>query len=188
MKKTVVIAVALLFSTAAFAQRFDIEPKNKTYTEEEKAAIQNAREKEKKFANLEVSGTFQDGDFGEGLEIRNFWDSMPASERAEWDREMAELEAIKNADVPAEYSWVFDGGRQPDDMVTVEKGEVSVFLVGRKQVGYTAMVALVKAHGFVIEPENTAFGGIMAYTAKSATGVTCNVLLNKNDVMVSFSR
>lgn len=188
MKKIVLITVALLFTTAAFAQRFDIEPKKKTYTEAEKAAIQNALAKEKKFANLEVSGTFQEGDFGEGLSIRNFWDSMPAKERAEWDRNMAELEAIKGADVPAEYSWVFDGGRQPEDMVTVEKGEVSVFLVGRKQAGYTAMVALVKAHGFVLNPENTAFGSIMAYTAKSSAGVTCNVLLNKNDVMVSFSR
>lgn len=186
MKKIVLITVALLFTTAAFAQRFDIEPKKKAYTEAEKAAIQNALAKEKKFANLEVSGTFQEGDFGEGLSIRNFWDSMPAKERAEWDRNMAELEAMTSADIPAQYSWVFDGGRKSDDMVTIEKGEVSVFMKGRSQADFTAMTALVKAHGFNLNAEQNSFGGMSFYEAKSASGASCTVLLNKNDLMVSF--
>ena len=189
MKKLAIIAVALCgLSTAAFAQRFDVEPVHKSYTEAEKAAIQNAIAAEKRYESLEVTGTFQEGDFGEGLEIRNFWSSMSPQEKAEWDKGMAELNAIKNTDIPAEYSWVFDGGRQPKDMVNVEKGEVSVFLNGRKQPGYAAIVALAKAHGYVLEPEDIAFGGIAAYTAKSAAGITCNVMLNKDNVMVSFTR
>jgi len=187
MKKLAIIAVALFaLSTAAFAQRFDVEPVHKSYTEAEKAAIQNAIAAEKRYASLEVSGTFQEGDFGEGLEIRNFWSSMTPQEKAEWDKGMEELSALKSTDVPAQYSWVFDGGRKPEDMVTEENGEVMVYMNKRTQADFTALMALVKAHGFNMDPELTSFGGISAYEARSASGARCSIMFNMGNLMVAF--
>lgn len=187
MKKSAVFAVAFFgISTAAFAQRFDVEPVHKSYTEAEKAAIQNAIAAEKRYASLEVTGTFQEGDFGEGLEIRNFWDSMTPRQKAEWDKGMEELSALKGTDVPAQYSWVFDGGRKPEDMVTVENGEVLVYMNGRTQADFNALMALVKAHGFTLDPEITSFGGISAYEARSASGARCSIMFTRNNLMVAF--
>jgi len=187
MKKTAIIAVAFfVLSTAAFAQRFDVEPVHKSYTEAEKAAIQNALAEEKRYANLEVSGTFQEGDFGEGLEIRNFWDSMTPQQKAEWDKGMEELAALKSTDVPAQYSWIFDGGRKPEDLVNEENGEFSVYMKNRTQADFTALTALVKAHGYNLDQEITSFGGISAYEARSASGVSCSIMFTKGNLMVGF--
>lgn len=94
--------------------------------------------------------------------------------------------ALKSTDVPAQYSWVFDGGRKDGDMVTEENGEVLVYMNSRSQADFTALMALVKAHGYNLDPELTSFGEISAYEARSASGARCSIMFNMGNLMVAF--
>jgi len=191
MRKSIIFALMLFLSAGSFlasAQRFDISTEERVFTEQEKALIEHCKAAEKKYAELEPSGTFQEGDFGSGLVVRNWKERLSPEKRENWEKGLAEARAMMQSDIPTAYAWLLPEGKRAGDKILDEKGEFSLFLSDRTAADYNAMVSRVTARGYKVNAEKTAFGGITAYEAANAAGEKCAVMLMNGDLMVNFSR
>ena len=191
MKKHIILVFALFLTAgtlASWAQRYDISTEERVYTEQEKEYIEHCKKAEAKYADLEPSGTFQEGDFGSGLYIRDYRENMSPEARAKWEKDMAEMKAMKATDIPAAYAWVLPDGKGPDDSVMIEKGEVSVVMPGRSVADYKALVARAAANGYAINAQKTDFEGMSVYEASSVSGEKCSIALMKGNLMINFEK
>ena len=188
MKKWIISALLLLsVAPCALAQRFSFEYKPREYSAREKEAIEAAKKAEKQHAGLASEGKFIEGDFGDGLEVRKYRDHIPAERRAQYEADMKEMEAMMSNDIPAEYSWILPEGKKTCDVVAIENGEVSIALRDRTEADYKKAVDRVKAHGYTLDANTTTFGGMVFYEARSPKGIQATVLLNKSNLMISFT-
>jgi len=191
MRKHLVTAF-ILFLTAgmltARAQRFDLSTEEKVYTAQEKKLIEECLAAEKRYAGLEPSGTFQEGDFGSGLEVRKFREHLSPETLAHWEKGLEEMKGMKAADVPAEYAWTLPDGKKDGDDIMIEKGAVNIVLPNRAAKDYNAMVSRASAHGYTLNVEKTAYGGMQVYEARNAAGEKCTVALMNGNLMLSFEK
>ena len=191
MKKHIILAFALFLTAgtlASWAQRYDISTEERVYTEQEKELIEHCKKAEAKYADLEPSGYFQEGDFGSGLYVRDYRENMSPEARAKWEKDMAEMMAMKATDIPAAYAWVLPGGKGPDDSVMIEKGEVSIVMPGRSAADYKALVARAAANGYAINAQKTDFEGMSVYEASNVAGEKCSIALMKGNLMINFEK
>lgn len=191
MKKHIILAFALFLtagSLAAQTQRYDISTEKRVYTDQEKELIEHCKKAEAKYADLEPSGTFQEGDFGSGLYIRDYREHLSPEARAKWEKDMAEMKAMKATDIPAPYAWVLPGGKGEGDSVMIEKGEVSVIMPGRTAADFNALVSRAAASGYSLKAESTDFQGMKVYEALNAAGEKCNIALMNGNLMINFEK
>ena len=189
MKKHIVLAFFLTaMSLASWAQRFDISTEKRVYTEQEKELIEQCKADEARFADLEPSGTFQEGDFGSGLYVRDYREHMSPESRAKWEKDLAEMKAMKATDIPAAYAWVLPGGKGAGDNIIIEKGQVTVMMPGRTAADYSALVSRAAANGYALKAETTDFQGMKAYEALNAAGEKCSIALMNGSLMINFEK